>query len=174
MNGCAARCRRRRLRRALRERGAGGRIGGPGRWARRGLACAALLCVAAGTARAQEPAPSITVSDAWVRTPPAPVAAVFLVIRNGGGADDRLLRAEAAFARSVELHRSFQEDGVIRMRPVGTIPVPAGATVRLEPGGYHVMLMGLERKPAIGERVRLTLVFERAGPVEVDAEVRGM
>lgn len=62
--------------------------------------------------------------------------------------------------------------GMTGMQPVDRIEIPAGGTVRLEPGGYHLMLMDLTEMPAVGSTVELTLTFETAGDVVVQAEVR--
>ena len=77
-----------------------------------------------------------------------------------------------ALADRVEMHRMSMEGDVMRMRPVESIEVPAGATVALQPGGMHLMLMGLKAPLAAGQRVTLTLQFEKAGEVAVQAAVR--
>lgn len=95
----------------------------------------------------------------------------FMVIRNAGSAPDRLLSAASPAARAVELHTHAQEGGIMRMRPVPDIPIPPGAEARLAPGGLHVMLIGLNRPFRAGDRVPLTLTFERAGTVVVELAV---
>jgi copper(I)-binding protein len=72
----------------------------------------------------------------------------------------------------VEIHTTFRDGDVMRMRPVAAIEVPAKGAVTLAPGGMHVMLMGLTKPLAIGEAVPLTLTFERAGAVTVQAMVQ--
>jgi copper(I)-binding protein len=91
----------------------------------------------------------------------------------GGAADDRLTRVECDVAAHAELHRSFDDRGVVRMRPVDAIEVPAGAAVVLAPAGYHVMLTDLARSLRPGDTFRVTATFEKAGPVEATATVRG-
>ena len=94
-------------------------------------------------------------------------------------ADRAVLRAREVFcggwtqpaARVVELHTHVREGEVMRMRPVTDIPVPAGQTVELRPGGLHVMLIGLTGPLQQGSRVPLTLRFERAGEVQVELTV---
>ncbi|MFQ3661128.1 MAG: copper chaperone PCu(A)C [Chloroflexaceae bacterium] len=105
--------------------------------------------------------------------PPGGTSAAYMVLVNRGGTGDRLISASTDVAAVVELHETKMVDNVMQMAPVaGGIPVPANGQVELKPGGLHVMLIGLKRDLAAGETVRLTLNFERAGTVTVDAPVR--
>ncbi len=120
---------------------------------------------------------ALVIEDPWSRAtaPGMPVGVGYLVIRNTGDSDDRLVGARAPVAGRVMLHRSVEEEGMTRMEHQGGgIAIPAGATVALAPGGYHLMLMQLERALDKGEHVPLTLRFERAGTIEVELEVRAM
>jgi copper(I)-binding protein len=96
--------------------------------------------------------------------------AAFMTLRNRGGQADRLVSASVPIARTVELHTHIRDGDVMRMRPVADIPVPAGQTVRLRPGGLHVMLIGLTEPLRQGATVPLTLRFERAGEATVQLE----
>jgi copper(I)-binding protein len=125
--------------------------------------------------------PDLTIRDAWVRpaalpeTPGgAPVnSAAYLLVENRGGAADRLLDVGFAGASRVELHESFVDSaGVARMRRVEAVDLPAGAEARLQPGGLHVMLMGLGAPLVAGDSVDLVLRFESSGERTVRAEVR--
>jgi len=102
-------------------------------------------------------------------------SAVYLVIRNRGREDDRLVGARTDVARAVELHLSVVEDGVMRMRQVDAVSVPPRGELRLQPGGYHLMLIDLARELKEGDRFDLTLDFEKSGVrvVEVVVERRG-
>ncbi|MCM8750264.1 copper chaperone PCu(A)C [Thermomicrobiaceae bacterium CFH 74404] len=118
----------------------------------------------------------IRILDPWAR-PSAQAgemstSAVYLVIRNQGQETDRLLHAESDVAETVELHRTTMDGGMMKMEPVQAIEVPAGSDVELKPGGLHIMLIGLKRDLEVGDRVTVTLRFERAGEMEVVAEVR--
>lgn len=133
---------------------------------------------------------AVTVSGAWSRPAPAlggamaghgatPMAggmgngAAYLVIANAGSEPDRLLSATSEAAAVAELHEVVDDAGVMRMRPLADgIEIPAGDSVTLEPGGLHVMLIGLTRGLHAGDDFDLTLVFERAGEVEIDVVVR--
>jgi copper(I)-binding protein len=98
--------------------------------------------------------------------------AAYMTIRNTGGQADRLLTAASDVAGAVELHTVVDSGGVMAMRPVDGIDVPAGGAVELKPGSFHVMMIGLKQELKPGERIALTLRFERAGVVEVQADVR--
>lgn len=98
-------------------------------------------------------------------------SAAYFVLRNRGGEADRLVAARTEVAGTVELHRSAIEDGVMRMRQVESIEVPARGEVSLAPGGYHLMLIGLTRELKDGDRFTITLDFERSGERVVEVEV---
>ncbi|MGR3540484.1 MAG: copper chaperone PCu(A)C [Hasllibacter sp.] len=111
---------------------------------------------------------------AYATPPGAPVGGGYMVIANEGEADDVLLSVEvqAAVAGTVQLHEMTMRDGVMRMDEVrGGIPLPAGATVALEPGGLHVMFMGLAAPFEAGAAIPATLTFREAGPLEVEFQV---
>lgn len=101
----------------------------------------------------------------------ASAGAAFLTLDNGKGPDDRLLSAQGDVSTTVELHTHHMENGVMEMRKVDDIPVPAGKTVKLQPGGLHVMLIGLKAPLVEGETFPLTLNFEKAGAVTVEVAV---
>ena len=95
----------------------------------------------------------------------------YLTMTNSGTSDDALIGVLADFPR-VELHTTEFEGDIARMVHVDTIPVPAGETVTLEPGGLHVMFMGLQGNPLTeGDQINATLVFEQAGEVPVTFDV---
>ena len=135
---------------------------------------AAGCAVAAGAARAQP----VTVKDAWVRAP-APgqkVAVAYLEIVSRTPL--ALTGVASSTAARAELHSTSMEGGVMRMRPVARIELPAGKAVKLAPGGLHIMLVDLRQPLKPGDKVPLTLTVERAGAasrsiVTIEAEVRG-
>jgi iron complex transport system substrate-binding protein len=118
--------------------------------------------------------PTITVEAAWARPTAdgATVGAGYLVISNHGRDADRLQGASSARAARVEMHESRVADGMARMRPVASLPIGPGASLPFEPGGLHLMLVGLKGALTAGERVPLVLRFERTGPIEIALEVR--
>ena len=147
------------------------------------LALLPLLVLAACQADAPAPAASVavpsgavTVSDPF--TPAAPeggTGGVFMTV-TGGAEPDTLVGVRFAGAEAVQVHETYAAEGGMRgMREVPAgVPVPAGQTVRLEPGGYHVMLLGLRGPLAEGDSVDLEVEFARAGPVPVRVGVVGL
>ena len=116
------------------------------------------------------------VTDAYVRAAPARgVGAVFFRIDNPSATPDTLIAAAADVSEDVQIHQTtVGEDGLSRMQPVDRIPVPAGATVALEPGGYHVMLLGLKRSLAPGDSLLLELTFSERGTLTPRVPVRAL
>ncbi len=100
-------------------------------------------------------------------------AAAFMVIHNGGAEDDVLLGGETDIANVLEVHEMADVDGVMEMRPLTDgLTLPAGGEEALEPGGYHIMLIGLREDLTNGKTFDLTLHFEKAGEVTVTVTVR--
>lgn len=119
----------------------------------------------------------ITIDHPWSRATPAgaKVAGGYFTIINTGSSPDRLLSISSDISAKAELHQMGVKDGVMTMRPVeGGLEIPAGGTVALKPGAYHLMFMDLKRQPKQGETFSATLTFEKAGAVKVDFAVEGM
>ena len=116
----------------------------------------------------------LTLSGGFSRAtlPNAPVGGGFVTITNNGASDDRLIAAASPAAGEVQLHEMAMEGDVMKMRelPEG-IPVPAGETVSLQPGGLHMMFMQLTGPLVEGTRFPVTLTFEKAGTVTVELSV---
>ena len=99
----------------------------------------------------------------------ARTAGGYMAIVNNGAEDDRLIGVETDIAGKSEVHESkVDANGVGTMEPVAALDIPAGGTVSLDPGGLHVMFMGLKEKLAEGEMRKVTLIFEKAGRVEIE------
>lgn len=131
---------------------------------------------APSTAAAQQ-APAGTglrVRDAWARPsmPGRAMSAAYAVVENPGEAAVALTGVSCEGVASAELHESFEANGMMRMRPVPSLTVPAGGRVELRPGGYHVMLMGLTRALSAGDRVRCELRAASTVVARFEAEVR--
>lgn len=112
----------------------------------------------------------LTLSGGFSRAtlPNAPVAGGFMTIVNNGDSDDRLVAASSPVSSRVEIHEMKMENDVMKMRELADgLPIPAGATVKLQPGGYHIMFMQIEAPFVEGETVNATLTFEKAGEVTV-------
>lgn len=121
-----------------------------------------------GAALAQGTSP-LRIEQPYARAtaPTARAGGAYMTIVNSGAVADRLLRAESAAAARVELHTVIREGDVMRMREVPAIDVPANGKATLAPGGFHVMLMELKAPLKAGDTAAITLVFEKAGRVEV-------
>lgn len=119
--------------------------------------------------------PTVRIESPWARaTPPgAKVGAVYLQITGACGAD-ALVGAESTAAGRVEIHNMFREDGKMRMRAIPQLAVPANEQVTLQPGGLHIMLLDIKQPLKEGEKVDVTLVFEKAGRVPVTANVAAL
>jgi|YNPMSStandDraft_1061717.scaffolds.fasta_scaffold08464_4 copper(I)-binding protein len=135
---------------------------------RRGLLALGLAAIATPALAHDYTHGDLRIGHPWSRAAGANTnGAGYMTIRNTGAQPDRLVSASTPIARTVELHTHIRDGEVMRMRPVNDIPVPAGQTVRLRPGGLHVMLIGLTEPLRQGAEVPLTLRFERAGEVQV-------
>jgi copper(I)-binding protein len=121
-------------------------------------------------------APLLEAKNPWVRAPVAGQPAVAAYMELVSAETAALVAVTSPVAARVEIHRTALEGGVMRMRPVERLELPAGQPVRLVPGGVHLMLMELARPLKPGEKVPLRLVVERPGAgrsvVSVEAEVR--
>ncbi len=125
---------------------------------------------------AQAQAPQLQVKDAWVRTTVAQQKATGAFFQLRADSDLQLVEASSPVAAMVEIHEMAMEGSVMRMRAVESLPLPAGKSVEFKPGGLHVMLMGLNRPLAAGDKIPLTLVYldknKKRHQVEVQAEAR--
>lgn len=119
-------------------------------------------------------ADELTVTDAWARTTPpgATMGAVYFRLHNGSGKSDRLLKLKTPAAASATVHRTEIVEDIARMREVSVLHVAPGEKLEFEPGGLHVMLMGLKRPLKDGQVFELELLFEVAGPRKVSVTVR--
>ena len=146
----------------------------------RTLLCAALLAIAVpagahdmgGAAHGEHAEAAIAVSDVWANASPGGNGAAYAMIMNGGAAADRLVAVKSDLAAAIELHAMSEEGGVMQMRKLGAVDVPAGGMVMLESGGTHIMLIGLKAPLREGMTGTLTFVFEHAGEVTADLTVR--
>jgi copper(I)-binding protein len=137
----------------------------------------ALSCLAASPARSQEvKAGDLVITQAWSRATPngAKAGGGYLTIENKGSSPDKLLRGDADLAGAVQVHEMSIENGVMKMRPLENgLTIEPGTTVKLAPGGYHLMLLDL-KGPKQGDRLAITLEFEKAGKVMVSLDVQGV
>ncbi len=115
----------------------------------------------------------LVISQGWSRAAgQGGQGAGFLRIANRGSAADRLLSASSPVSGKMELHTHVRDGDVMRMREVPAIDIPAGQTVEMRPGGLHLMFMGLTQPLRQGEKIPVTLRFERAGEVRIELDVQ--
>jgi copper(I)-binding protein len=117
---------------------------------------------------------SLEINDLWVRgsVPGQTNGAGYMMINNPSGASDRLLSAQSEASTRLELHTVLTEDGVAKMRQVEGIDIPAKGSVKLAPGGFHMMFLQLTGPFKQGELVPVVLKFEKAGEVRVNFTVK--
>jgi hypothetical protein len=151
------------------------------------------MLVGAGCARPTMPPPAVSgiqLENAWARRAAAMAhghaggpgatmghggsgnGAVYVTVTNRGAGADAIVGAATDAAAVVELHETVQEGGVMKMRPLPRFEVPAGGRLEMKPGGPHIMLLGLTRDLKPGDTVAVTLIFEKAGRMTIEAPVR--
>ena len=142
------------------------------------IACAALFGLLGASAYAQEvKAGDLVITQAWSRATPsgAKIAGGYLTIENKGTAADRLVGGSGNIAGKVEVHEMAVNNGVMTMRPLDKgLAIEPGKTVKLAPGGYHLMMFDLKGPFKQGEKVPVTLEFEKAGKVTLSLDVQGV
>jgi hypothetical protein len=129
----------------------------------------------------------LTTEGAWARKAPktAGAGAAYLVLKNAGSTADALVGASSPVAETAEVHETYAieapmgsaEPGatagtMMGMRPIARVEIPAGGSLELKPGSYHIMLLNLKQELKVGEMIDVTLTFENADPITVKAEVR--
>ncbi len=138
------------------------------------LVIAAALAAAATALFAQGGAIKVDKPFARATAPGAAVGGGYAAIVNGGASADRLVAASSPVSARMELHEMAMENNIMRMREVKGMDVPAGGRLELKPGGYHLMFMELKQPLKQGDKVPVTLTFEKAGEVKVEFAVEGM
>ena len=139
------------------------------------LALGALLSFSGTLAAHDYNVGSLHIEHPWALAVPAvsPNGAAYLVIHNKGEQSDKLLGAETPRAGKTEIHEHLHKDGMMKMQQVqGGVDIPADGEVRLEQGGYHLMMFGLKQPLNDGDTFPLTLHFQNAGELEVQIHVQ--
>ena len=118
-------------------------------------------------------ADQVEVHQPYVRLAPpnAPAAGAFMVIRNTGSKDVKVVKADNPASRVTELHTHLNEAGVMKMRQVPAIDIKAGGEAKLQPGGLHIMLIDLKAPMQEGDNIAITLGFDDGSSKQVDAKV---
>lgn len=133
----------------------------------------AIASIAIASVTSAQNAPTIQVEQAWARASAGQIrtGAAYMTLVNTGAGTDRLVQVATPIAEKAELHTHVVDGDVMRMRPVAAIEVNPGEPSVLKPGGLHVMLMGLKAPLKAGEEFSLTLIFEKAGKVQVNVAI---
>jgi len=138
-----------------------------------GIATALLIAPAAAWAHGFTLG-NLEIGHPWSRAtlPGAKVAAGYLTVKNNGTEADRLIAVESKISEKAEIHEMAVNDGIMTMRPLaGGLEIPAGGEIKLEPGSFHIMFVGLKEPAVEGVKFPGTLTFEKAGKVDVEFAV---
>jgi copper(I)-binding protein len=117
----------------------------------------------------------LRITDGYARStvPKQANGAAWLSISNSGKQGDKLLRASSPLAERVELHTSSMEGGMMRMREIDDLALPAGGNVNMQPGnGAHLMLIGLKQPLLAGQKLPLVLEFDKAGKLHLEIAIK--
>jgi copper(I)-binding protein len=137
-----------------------------------------LMAVVGPPVRAEDAkAGDLVISQAWSRATPngAKIGAGYFTIENKGATADKLVGVSGDVSPRIEVHEMSMNNGVMKMRPVnGGLTIDPGKTVKLAPSGYHLMIMDLKSPLKQGDKLPLTLQFEKAGKVAVTLDVQGV
>ena len=138
--------------------------------------CLAIVLLVACSDGAQ--GPSLTIENIWAPQSPAAegTGAVYMTLKNSGNEADTLVKIAAKVSAAAEIHEMSMENQVMKMRPIPgqRLEIPARGTVELKPEGLHIMLIGLKQQLKPGDKIDLTLTFEKSGEKTVQAEVRAI
>ena len=133
---------------------------------------AALFCAATTAYAADTKIGNLKIDDVWARTgQPGQVSAAYMEIKNKGDAD-KIVSANCDCAKATELHDVKMVDGTMKMVQIPAMDIPANGELKLKPGAYHIMLIGLNRPLVAGETLPIKVKFEKAGEVTVEAKVK--
>jgi|YelNatPaOPRAMG01_1025707.scaffolds.fasta_scaffold00304_16 copper(I)-binding protein len=117
--------------------------------------------------------PNINIENAWVRPAGKGMnSALYFTINNQTNKSDELYKVEASIAWVIQLHKTINNNGLMEMKQINSIEVPANQIVKFTPGGYHVMLIKLKEELKPGSKINFTFFFKKAGKLNVSAEVK--
>jgi periplasmic copper chaperone A len=132
----------------------------------------AAFCAAASVYAADAKVGNLSIDDVWARTgQPGQVSAAYFEVKNKGAAD-KIVSANCDCAKATELHNVKMIDGAMKMYQVQAMDIPADGELKLKPGSYHIMLIGLNRPLVAGETLPIKVKFEKAGEVTLQAKVK--
>jgi len=135
------------------------------------LALVSVFALALGACKKDDP---VSITDLVIREAPpgSEVASAYMRMRNNDNKTYILNYVHSDIADHIEVHRHIYANGKMEMRPVPDMPLDAKATVDFKPGGYHLMLFGLQREIKVGDKIPIVFEFEKLKPITVVAEVK--
>jgi copper(I)-binding protein len=136
-----------------------------------------VLCLASSAMAETFTVGSIEIANPWARATPkgAPVGGAYMTITNKGSEPDRLIGGSSPVAAKLEVHQMSMDNGVMTMRPVpGGLEIKPGETVVLNPGAFHIMVMGLKQPLTQGEKLKATLEFAKAGKLDLEYPIESI
>ena len=138
------------------------------------FAAFSILLTALALVACRPAGPQIEIKEAWGRPSPiqAGTGAAYMVINNTGSEDDKLISATSNVSEAVETHDMTMENDVMKMFRLDGIDIPAGSSAELQPGGKHIMFIGLYNKLEVGQVITVTLEFEKTGQQTIEVEIR--
>ena len=117
----------------------------------------------------------VKVKDAWARSALKGMnSAAYMTLHNAAKAGDSLVKVESSVAEVVEIHEVIDQNGMMMMRPIKGVMIPAGSSATLKPGGYHIMIINLKKDLKAGDQIDLALGFKNGGEVSLNAPVKEM
>lgn len=117
--------------------------------------------------------PKINIENAWVRPAGKGMnSALYFSINNQTNKTDELYKVEASIAWAIQLHKTINKNGLMEMKQIKSVEIPANQTVKFAPGGYHVMLIRLKEEIKPGSKINFTFYFKKAGKIKVSAKVK--
>jgi copper(I)-binding protein len=141
------------------------------------IAATVLSLIASQAQAADVTVGHLTIATSWARATPkgASIGGGYMRITNAGNTPDRLVGGTSAVAKEVQIHEMTMDKGVMKMRPIaGGLEIKPGQTVTFQPGGYHLMFVGLKKPLLQGQHFKVTLDFAKAGKVDVDFITEGI
>ncbi len=115
----------------------------------------------------------VVIKDLWIRAVPPSLknTALFMVIENKSDKEDVLVSVKTDIAKMSMIHKTINENGIMKMVHVHELKIPPYSKIELKPGGIHIMLMGLKRPLKEGEKISIELIFKNAGSIKIKAPV---
>lgn len=134
------------------------------------------VCMSANAMANDYKAGSIEIGAPWSRATPkgAQTAIGYMAIKNNGTEPDRLIGGSVEVADRFQLHAMTMENGIAKMRGLSGIDIKPGQTIEFKPGGSHAMFVNLKHALTKGDHIKGTLIFERAGTVQIEYGVEGI